>query len=657
MRISYLSQVLVLVSVFYSYTPVKADSDIDMSLCQLKGFYQTIMESIKDKQLLKAKKHCSESFQGPDFLVINLDINSIINPDLYTERIWLISLWTTAQEISLRSGKLQEYQNDPKYAEVVKFLLDRIENISQLSEPAEAANFLTFRNTMGAGLRDLLVEINAFKDYQSTIKNSYGRLGGFVSGLGLALSGVQAGWDYYKLAELMAVSCFTWVYLEAEVLPYVRSNQLFSTNLSLKKAVENYYHSQETYQSTEVNRILANLAVDGGAFLLSIKVAPILFAAGATGVGAVTLLGVTFPPAIIGAVFVVAGSLVINFTADQLRQGGEFVLFYDISSRLFTLSIGNKDPLSEREVYFSSLVAFIALDMLKTHVIGKGIISGLATIAPIETEEKKWNTLFETNFFPIKEVTNLNIKLVTSRITDLADNSFACASDYFIFLIDVSGSMNDYSKLEEVKKAVPQIINELPTQSNAYAMIVYSGNYGCTPEQTPIKLSFTKDRDEIIGAVNSLHASGSTPMLAGIEKAYQYASSIPSDKTGMIILLADGQQNCPWGIQQIPPLDQIVIKYMDIKRQQNIKLSTIAYSGGSTSLFWGTSDKELNQTMKRLANEGGGIFIEARNPEVIKGKFRELMLSQSMLREKFQNGMFYIGTSLIFILLSLIWKI
>ncbi|RPI18456.1 MAG: VWA domain-containing protein [Ignavibacteriae bacterium] len=228
------------------------------------------------------------------------------------------------------------------------------------------------------------------------------------------------------------------------------------------------------------------------------------------------------------------------------------------------------------------------------------------------------------------------------------------AKNYIIFLIDVSGSMNSNNKINEVKKAVPQIIKDLPTTDNAFSVIVYSSVFGinCQPENMPIIVPYTQDIQRIENSILTLKADGSTPMYAGIEKAYNYSSNIPEDANGMIILLADGQQNCPSG--NIPPLDSIIIKYMDISRKQKITLSTIAYGSGSGFGSFGYSDQSLNMTMESLANKGGGTYIEASNPAVIKGKFREMILKKTMLEQKFYTGAAIAGLFLLLLFIALL---
>ena len=216
------------------------------------------------------------------------------------------------------------------------------------------------------------------------------------------------------------------------------------------------------------------------------------------------------------------------------------------------------------------------------------------------------------------------------------------AEYYYIFLIDCSGSMNDNGKIQQVKKAIPQIINDLPIYKSNYAVIAYSGRYGCSPEQTPVIVPFTNDVEKVKNAVESMTADGSTPMRAGLERAYSYANLIPDDKPGMIILLADGQQNCPDG--NLPPLENIIIKRM-IVRNPKVTLSTVGYD---------INDNSTIESMQRLAKEGGGTYIDARNPNVVKGKFRELILSKTIPEIKMVNAGIYMGALSLFLLLTLL---
>ncbi len=631
-----------------------SNQDFEMSLCGLKGYYSSVRGVLEKKMLLGNKTFGTESFLGPNFFIIYMDPRTALNPSEYSERIWLLTLWTLAQDIAFRNGILDEFKHDPQYETVVLFLKQLFESVevsSRLLEPQRMNDFINLRNTLGSELRNFLVNINAFKSNHATIERAYGRLGSFAAGLALAASGVNDLIDYFQLAQLVANSVPIWCILEDNVIPLIETIPLSQTNSLLRRAINNYSKALDTYYSTMTDIIMMNVVIEGGAFLLALSAMPMLFNVGAT-VGTALVPGFG---TVIGAIAAVAGRLVIGFSIDQLRQGGEFVLYYDISSRLFTLAFSENDPKIDKTVFLQSYSLYLANEILMNRVLGRGIISGVGSAIPlVETEEKKWSEMFKSILAANNKEVESDLETVAKNIRLLSGNIFTCPTNYYLFLIDVSGSMAGH-KLDEVKKSVPQVINDLPTGNNAYAVIVYSGVYGCTPEQMPIILPFTKNPDLVLNTVNSLYASGNTPMLAGLEKAYQYASTIPSNAHCMIVMLADGQQNCPWNLQQIPPLDQIVIKYFDVKTKTNIKLSTIAYTDETSFMNWfGTSDKELNQTMQRLAKEGGGIFIEARGPEVIKGKFREIILEQSMVKEKFTNGSVYFSIFLILLIIFLL---
>jgi len=223
--------------------------------------------------------------------------------------------------------------------------------------------------------------------------------------------------------------------------------------------------------------------------------------------------------------------------------------------------------------------------------------------------------------------------------------------NYVIFLVDVSTSMSweaagsggKLSKLDKVKAAVPNIIRELSTERNAYALLTYSCP-DCSTPSTPVLVEFTQDPQVIVDAVQSLQPYGWTPMVAGIDAAYKYAERIPQSAAGNIILLADGQQNCPGG--QALARDDIMIEVREIPGRPNIKMSTIAY---------GTEgDRNLTSTLADLANQRGGVFMNAPDPESVKGGFREVILSRSMPEDKLVTGTVFTAALLFLLFLALL---
>ncbi|WP_242675528.1 vWA domain-containing protein [Niastella koreensis] len=105
-----------------------------------------------------------------------------------------------------------------------------------------------------------------------------------------------------------------------------------------------------------------------------------------------------------------------------------------------------------------------------------------------------------------------------------------------VFLIDVSGSMEEENKLPLVKSSLSLLAEQLRSEDKI-AIVVYAGNAG-------LVLPSTNDKYKIREAINSLEAGGSTAGGAGIKLAYQTAQQ-NFLKTGnnRVILCTDGDFN------------------------------------------------------------------------------------------------------------------
>ncbi len=618
----------------------KAEShELQTTLCGLKTFHKTTSDQLLAKQLLSSRSVGTEYRLSSNLFHFNFgNYDANFNPDRYAENIWLATLWVIATEMAVRSGEIEEFRKDEQYNDVVQLLVEHLSNVSTLLEPKDASKYVTIRDELGRKLRDALVDVGAFKSHHATFQSAYGRLSAFLTGLGIALATSGALTERQK-AELMAQSIVSWVYLEKYVVPFIKHSPLFMSKSGsfIPRAVEKYTRAPDAYQSIAIDQLIGDLTVIAASALISIKLVDTAAGSIATALG----LGPGLPTAVVG----VALGIIAGVTIDLTKQGAEFVLYHDIASRLFTVAFSTRTAIfmDDMEVYIASLALYMALNIMKEHVIGKGAVSLAARHIPfVETEEKKWDEFFRSNFEPMAVEASNHITRATQKINQFHGQTVSCRYNYYIFLIDVSDSMNEYGKLQEVKKAVPQIVKSLQTQNDVFALIVYSGSYGCSAESIPVVVPFTRDSGTLLSAVEGLNASGNTPMRAGLEKAYLYARFIPEESSGMIILLADGQQNCPDG--NIPPLNSIIIRYLDIGSRPKVTLSTIAYG----------MSPEYQSVLKELAHQGGGVFIDAQDPKAIKGKFREAILSRTKASEKSISAGVYAGALLAFLLIALL---
>ncbi len=107
-----------------------------------------------------------------------------------------------------------------------------------------------------------------------------------------------------------------------------------------------------------------------------------------------------------------------------------------------------------------------------------------------------------------------------------------------VFLIDVSGSMNQPNKLPLLKRGLGLLLDQLNDQDRV-AIVVYAGAAGLVLDSTP-----ASERQTIMRALNRLEAGGSTNGGQGLALAYQVARD-HSIKGGInrVLLCTDGDFN------------------------------------------------------------------------------------------------------------------
>jgi len=155
----------------------------------------------------------------------------------------------------------------------------------------------------------------------------------------------------------------------------------------------------------------------------------------------------------------------------------------------------------------------------------------------------------------------------------------------FVFLLDVSGSMNDRNKLDLVKSSIKLLTNNL-RKTDRVAIVVYAGAAGVVLESTE-----GTDKQKIMTSVDNLHAGGSTAGGAGIELAYKIAEkNFISNGNNRIVLCTDGDFNV--GISSSDELENMI----ESKRKTGIYLTVLGYGMGNYK------DKKLQV----LAEKGNG---------------------------------------------------
>lgn len=156
-----------------------------------------------------------------------------------------------------------------------------------------------------------------------------------------------------------------------------------------------------------------------------------------------------------------------------------------------------------------------------------------------------------------------------------------------VFLLDVSGSMNDPRKLPLVKAAMKTLAEQL-TARDRVAMVVYAGSSGLVLPSTP-----GDRKGEILSAIDRLEAGGSTNGGQGIELAYKIAQeNFIRGGVNRVILATDGDFNV--GVTSEGDL----VRLIEEKRQGGVFLSVLGFGTGNIK----------DSTMEKLADKGNGNY-------------------------------------------------
>lgn len=156
-----------------------------------------------------------------------------------------------------------------------------------------------------------------------------------------------------------------------------------------------------------------------------------------------------------------------------------------------------------------------------------------------------------------------------------------------VFLLDVSGSMNNPEKLELLKKGFRLLVNEL-REEDRVAIAVYAGAAGLVLPPTS-----GANKDQILDALNKLRAGGSTAGGEGINLAYKTAEEyFDPQGNNRIILATDGDFNVGTSNN-----DELV-KLIEEKRKSGVFLTVLGFG----------HDNFQSDKMEKIANNGNGNF-------------------------------------------------
>jgi Ca-activated chloride channel family protein len=154
-----------------------------------------------------------------------------------------------------------------------------------------------------------------------------------------------------------------------------------------------------------------------------------------------------------------------------------------------------------------------------------------------------------------------------------------------VFLVDVSGSMDEPNKLPLVQASMKMLVDQL-REKDRVAIVVYAGNAGLVLPSTGGSYKTT-----IKAAIDNLEAGGTTAGGEGIKLAYKTArENFIKGGNNRIILATDGDFNV--GVSSNDELVRIV----EEERKSGVFLSVLGYGMGNYK----------DSKMQQLADKGNG---------------------------------------------------
>lgn len=162
----------------------------------------------------------------------------------------------------------------------------------------------------------------------------------------------------------------------------------------------------------------------------------------------------------------------------------------------------------------------------------------------------------------------------------------------FVFLIDVSGSMDMPNRLPLLKAAFQMFVKNLRA-IDTISIVTYGGSVGIWLQPTS-----GAEKEKIIKSIEELSASGDTPGEAAIMTAYALARSTYKDKgSNRVILATDGDFNV--GLTSEKAMEDLITK----ERQGGIYLTCLGVGMGNFK----------DSKLASLAKKGNGNYAYLDN--------------------------------------------
>ncbi len=181
-----------------------------------------------------------------------------------------------------------------------------------------------------------------------------------------------------------------------------------------------------------------------------------------------------------------------------------------------------------------------------------------------------------------------------------------------VFLVDVSGSMDEPNKLPLLKESMKILVKELRS-TDRVSIVVYAGSAGVVLEPTS-----GENKDDIMDAFDDLHAGGSTAGGEGIELAYKLAQeNFIKGGNNRVVIATDGDFNVG------ASTDDDMLKLIEQKRESGVFLTVLGFGMGNYK----------DSKMEILADKGNGNYAYIDN----------IQEANRFLGKEFKGSMFAIA--------------
>ena len=156
-----------------------------------------------------------------------------------------------------------------------------------------------------------------------------------------------------------------------------------------------------------------------------------------------------------------------------------------------------------------------------------------------------------------------------------------------VFLIDVSGSMNEYNKLPLVIESMKLMLGQL-SENDRISIVTYAGSDRIVADSVP-----GSERHRLAQLIGNLSAGGSTAGARGLSTAYELAAkNYIVGGNNRIILATDGDFNV--GISSVDALTRMI----ESERERGIFISVLGFG----------MDNLKDNMMEAIASNGNGNY-------------------------------------------------